>query len=318
MKHPRVAPTTVSAAALASCLLVGAGTARDAAAQQWRDQPNGEQPIANTTPPALHGVDIVENLGGALPRDAKFVDTEGKAVHLGDFFDGKRPALFVFAYHTCPMLCSLVLDATVKSLNDVPWTVGEQFDVISVSIDPKDTPESATKKRAEVVGKYARARGSTKGWHFLTGDEDQIRKVTDAIGFKYNYDPRQKQFAHPAAIYLLTPEGHLARYLYGIQYDPSDIRLGLLEASEGRSVTTTERILLYCYHYDPQGKHYSLVAMNVMRLGGGVTLVLFGGFLTLMWVRERRKRKQQRTQSAAASTPVAAPPARDATGAHLS
>ena len=127
MKHLRVAPTTVSAAALASCLLVGAGEAR---AQQWTAQPGGDQPIANATPPALQGVDIVENLGGALPRDATFRDTEGKTVRLGDFFDGKRPTLFVFAYHTCPMLCSLVLDATVKSLNDVPWTVGDEFDVV--------------------------------------------------------------------------------------------------------------------------------------------------------------------------------------------
>jgi len=325
VKHPRVAPTTVSAAALASCLLVGAGDARGAAAaQQWTAQPSGDQPISNATPPVLQGVDIVENLGGALPRDATFRDTEGRAVRLGDFFDGRRPTLFVFAYHTCPMLCSLVLDAAVKSLNDVTWTVGEQFDVVSVSIDPKDTPESATKKRAQVVDSYARAHGSTKGWHFLTGEESQIRKVTDAIGFKYQYDPRQKQYAHPAAIYLLSPEGHVARYLYGISYDPGDIRLGLLEASEGRSVTTTERILLYCYHYDPQGKRYSLVAMNVMRLGGGVTLVLLGSFLTVMWARERRRRReraQSATAEAAHAPPargVTPPPASDVTGAHLS
>ncbi len=197
----------------------------------------------------------------------------------------------MFAYHTCPMLCSLVLDATVKSLNDVPWTVGEEFDVVSVSIDPKDTPETATRKRAQVVASYPRARGDTKGWHFLVGEEDQIRKVTDAIGFKYNYDERQKQYAHPAAIYLLTPNATIARYLYGIQYPPADVRLGLLEATQGHSISTTERILLFCYHYDPQGKRYSLVAMNVMRLGGGVTLVLFGAFFTVMWVRARRKRR---------------------------
>lgn len=315
MKHPRVAPTTVSAAALASCLLVGTGEARVAAAgQQWSEQAGGEQPIANAAPPILQGVDIVENLGGALPRDATFRDTEGKTVRLGDFFDGKRPTLFVFAYHTCPMLCSLVLDATVRSLNDVTWTVGDQFDVVSVSIDPKDTPETATKKRAQVVDSYPRAHGSTKGWHFLTGEESEIRKVTDAIGFKYQYDPRQKQFAHPAAIYLLTPEGHIARYLYGIQYDPSDVRLGLLEATEGRSISTTERILLYCYHYDPQGKKYSLVALNVMRLGGGVTLVALGSFLTLMWVRERRKRRARTLEE----NGKVAPPASDVTGAHLS
>lgn len=287
----------VLSAALALGLVLCGGTAR---AQAWKDVQDAPTVPQNVTPPMLQGVDLVEHLGDALPAGATFRDSDGKAVKLGDYFDGKRPTLFVFAYHTCPMLCSLVLDATVKSLNDVAWTVGDQFDVVSLSIDPKDTPESATKKRAQVVASYPRAKGDTRGWHFLTGEESQIRKVTDAIGFKYNYDPQQKQYAHPAAIYLLTPEGHLARYLYGIQYPPGDVRLGLLEASEGRSVSTTERILLFCYHYDPQGKRYSLVAMNVMRLGGAVTLVLFGTFLSIMWARERRKR---RNPVADASTP---------------
>lgn len=291
----------VAAIVIASCLFVSSGDAR---AQTWKDREEG---IPNTTPAELQGVDIVEHLGGPLPTDAVFRDTEGKSVKLGEFFDGKRPTLLVFAYHTCPMLCSLVLDATVKSLNDVAWTVGDEFDVVSISIDPKDTPETATKKRAQVVDSYARSRGSVRGWHFLVGDEANIRKVTDAIGFEYRYDARQKQYAHPAAIYLLTPEGHIARYLYGIQYDPGDVRLGLLEASQRRSISTTEKLLLFCYHYDPQGKHYSLVAMNVMRLGGGVTLALFGGFFTLMWVRERRKRKERVNSQQATSTAGAHP-----------
>ena len=276
----------------ASCL-VPAGAAR---AQAWRE---GGEGAPNTTPPELVGVTIDEHLGGALPADAEFRDTDGRPVKLGSYFDGKRPTLLVFAYHTCPMLCSLVLDATVRALNDVAWTVGREFDVVSISIDPKDTPETATRKRAKVVASYGRAHGSTAGWHFLVGDEDDIRKVTRAIGFQYNYDARQKQYAHPAAIYLLSPEGHIARYLYGIEYPPGDVRLGLLEASEGRSVSTTERILLYCYHYDPQGKRYSLVAMNVMRLGGAVTLALLGGFLAVMWARERRRKT-----IASASTPI--------------
>jgi protein SCO1 len=189
----------LTAAALAFALALGAA---DAQAQAWKDQTDG---IKNETPAELQGVDIVEHLGGALPGDARFRDTEGRPVALGDFFDGKRPTLFVFAYHSCPMLCSLVLDAAVKSLNDVSWTVGREFDVVSVSIDPKDTPETATRKRAQVVASYPRARGDTTGWHFLVGDEANIRKVTDAVGFEYRYDARQKQYAHPAAIYLLTP-----------------------------------------------------------------------------------------------------------------
>ncbi len=273
---------------LALLVLIALGAGGTAHAQSWQEK---SAPLPNTKPVELEGVDIVEHLSGPLPKDAVFRDAQGGTVHLGDYFDGKRPAVFVFAYHTCPMLCSLVLDATVRALNDVQWTVGDQFDVISISIDPKDTPETATKKRAQVVAAYPRAKGSTRGWHFLVGDEEDIRKVTDAVGFEYHYDARQQQYAHPAAIYLLTPEGHIARYLYGIQYSANDVRLGLLEASEGRSISTTERVLLYCYHYDPQGKRYALVAMNVMRLGGVVTLVLIGGFLTIMWARERRHRR---------------------------
>jgi protein SCO1/2 len=294
--------TTVSVAALASCVLAGASSAR---AQTWREPGDS---ILNTTPPELQGVDVIEHLGDALPRDAEFRDSDGKAVKLGDYFDGKRPTVFVFAYHTCPMLCSLVLDATVKALNDVQWTVGQEFDVVSVSIDPKDTPESATRKRAQVVESYPRARGSTAGWHFLVGDDANIRKVTDAVGFQYRYDARQKQYAHPAAIYLLTPDGRLARYLYGIQFEPGDVRLGLLEATEGRSISTTEKLILYCYHYDPQGKHYSLVAMNVMRVGGGATALVMGGLLAMMWAREYR-RKKSASGSASSGKPDSKPSA---------
>ncbi len=284
MKHSRVhSPAIAAAATLASCLL-----AADARAQKWKD---GETPIQSTMAPELTGVDLVEHLSQSLPGDAAFRTTEGAPAKLGDYFDGKRPTLLVFAYHTCPMLCSLVLDATVKALNEVAWTVGREFDVVSISIDPRDTPESATRKRDQVVASYRRANGDPHGFHFLVGDETNIRKVTDAIGFEYRYDERQKQYAHPAAIYLLSPEGKVERYLYGISYDPGDVRLGLLEASQGRSISTTERILLYCYHYDPQGKRYSLVAMNVMRLGGVATMVAFGSFFTVMWARERRRKK---------------------------
>ena len=292
MKQPVPPRAIVGAAVLVASLGL---TAADAGAQAWREESEG---MPNTTPAELEGVDIVEHLGQALPRDAAFRNAEGRAVKLGDYFDGRRPTVFVFAYHTCPMLCSLVLDAAVKSLNDVPWTVGNQFDVVSVSIDPRDTPETATRKRAQVVSGYPRANGSPRGWNFLVGDEDNIRKVTDAVGFQYRYDARQKQYAHPAAIYLLTPEGRIGRYLYGIQYDPADVRLGLLESSEGRSITTTERLLLFCYHYDPQGKRYSLVAMNVMRLGGAVTVLAIGSLLAIMWARERRRRKRNTTSPA--------------------
>jgi len=287
----RSAVSFVRLACIALALTVCLGWTRGARAQAWREGPApGEGPAPNATPPELLGVTINEHLGEPLPTGASFRDAEGRAVTLGSFFDHKRPTLLVFAYHTCPMLCSLVLDATVRALNEVQWTVGREFDVLSISIDPKDTPETAARKRDQVVAAYGRANGTVTGWHFLVGDEANIRKVTGAVGFEYNYDARQKQYAHPAAIYLLTPDGHIARYLYGIDYPPSDIRLGLLEASQGRSISTTERLLLFCYHYDPQGKHYALVAMNVMRLGGAATAIGLGVLLAVLWARERRRR----------------------------
>jgi protein SCO1/2 len=261
--------------------------ARESLAQSWLDSTPGEP---NTTPPELLGVDIEEHLGRALPVGATFREADGRSMKLGELFDGKRPSVFVFAYHTCPMLCSLVLDATVRALSAIAWTVGDQFDLISVSIDPNDTPEIAGRKRDELVGRYVRSGGKTAGWHFLVGDEANIRSVTEAVGFHFRYDPRQKQYAHPAAIYILSPSGHIARYLYGIQFAPNDVRLGLLEAAESRSITTTEKLLLYCYHYDAQGKRYALDALNIMRLGGVVTVIGLGGFITTMLARERRKR----------------------------
>ena len=198
MDQLRTPQPSLWAVLAAACMLLVSGSAR---AQVWQTQQAdpGDQPLSSAKPGALEGVDIVENLGGALPCDAVFQDAEGKAVRLGDYFDSKRPTVLVFAYHTCPMLCSLVLDATGKALDDVTWTVGDQFDVVSISIDPKDTPETAAKKRAQVIAGYGRAHGSPAGWHFLTGEESQIRKVTAAIGFEYRYDARQKQYAHPAS-----------------------------------------------------------------------------------------------------------------------
>ena len=257
----------------------------------------------NSTPPELQNVDVVEHLGGPLPKDAIFRDAAGNMVRLGDFFDGKRPVAIVFAYHTCPMLCTLVLDGFARGLKAVPWTVGQEFDVIALSIDPRDTPASATKKRDQIVEKYGRG-GNATGWHFLTGDENNIRKVTDAVGFQFHFDERRQEYAHPAAMYLGTPDGNLARYLYGIEFASNDIRLGLLEASQGRSISTVEKLIMYCYHYDPAGKKYALVAMNVMRVGGVLTLLFIGGFFVLMWTRERRRRRLAASASPAASAPV--------------
>jgi protein SCO1/2 len=244
----------------------------------------------NTLPPELENVGVTEHLNGPVPGDALFRDHHGNMVRLGQYFDGRRPVLLNLVYFRCPMLCSMVMNATLNVLSRTAWTVGEQFDVVTISIDPRDDVAGAAQKRRQVLERYGRAPAQ-RGWHFLTGDEATIRRVADAVGFQYRYDARQGQYAHPAVIFLLTPSGRVARYLYGIEYNPNDVRLGLLEASEGRSITTVERLIMFCYHYDPQGRKYVLLARRVMQLGGAATMLLLGGLLAILWLRERRKRR---------------------------
>jgi protein SCO1 len=243
----------------------------------------------NVLPREMHDIGVIEHLNAQVPADATFLDETGQPVRLGRYFDGRRPVVLNLAYSRCAMLCNLVLNAVVRALQETPWSVGEEFDAVTISVDPRETPAIANERRGRVLAQYNRPSGA-RGWHFLTGSESQVRRVADAVGFQYRYDRAQDQFAHPAVTMLLTPEGKVARYLYGIQYRPVDVRVGLLEASQGRSISTVERVILYCYHYDPQGQGYVLWAMRVMRLGGAATLVVFGTFLTVMWTRERRRR----------------------------
>jgi protein SCO1/2 len=242
--------------------------------------------------PELAQVDVDEHLGQRLPGDVRVTDHEGRSVRLGEFFDGTRPVLFTLAYHRCEILCNMVLNGALASLADVPWTVGKEFTFVSLSIDPRETPAAAADKRRQTMARYEREAGSD--FHFLVASEDAIERVADATGFRYFYDERNDQYAHPAVVMLLTPDGKLARYLYGIQFDPGDIRLGLLEASEGRSISTVERVLMYCYRYDPQAKAYGLMAMRVMQIGGGLTAVLLFGFLGVMFFREHRAKAHRR------------------------
>jgi len=230
-------------------------------------------------------------LQGQVPLDTQFRDEHGRPVQLQQFFDGRRPVLLTLTYHRCTMLCSLVLNATVSVLGHVQWTLGEQFVAVNISIDPHDGPAEATQRKTELLARYRRLPAEN-GWHFLTGEAADSRRIADAVGFHYSFNPRDNQFAHPAAIMLLTPSGRVARYLYGLEFRPNDVTLGLLEASEGRSISTTERFLLFCYHYDPQGRKYVLVAKRIMQIGGAVTALSLGGLLTVLWVRERRRRRE--------------------------
>jgi len=240
-------------------------------------------------PAELEAVDVSERLDKQLPMDAVFRDHTGKRVRLGDFYDGKRPVALTLAYHGCKVVCSMVLGAKVEALKNQPWTLGDEFRAVTISIDPRDTPETAAKKRKQMLALYGK---SAEGWDFLVGDEANIQKVAEATGFKYRYDERTDQYGHPAVLMLTKPNGEMARYLYGLEFPQQDVRLGLLEASQGRSISTIEKAILYCYMYDPIGAKYVLVARNVMRLGGVITVFVLGLFLLVMWRREARQKRQ--------------------------
>jgi protein SCO1/2 len=262
-------------------------TSAHAGPEDFIDPPKLAPGVPNT-PPELMDVGVSESLDSKLPLDQTFVDHTGKIVKLGDYVDGVHPTVLVFAYHSCPTLCSLVQNGVVEAMKGVDWNVGDQYNAITISIDPRDTPSDANAKRTALIGQYGRPV-TDKGWAFLTGKEPAIEEVTKYAGWHYFWDDRQKQYAHPGAIVLLKPNGRIARYLYGIEFNPKDLRLGLLEASEGKSISTFDRALLYCYQYDGHTRKYSLVATRVMRIGGGITVVALAGFLTMMWRREKKK-----------------------------
>jgi protein SCO1/2 len=221
-----------------------------------------------------------------LPLDAVLRDESGRAVRLREYF-GARPVVLVLAYYNCPMLCTEVLNGVVSSLRAISFDAGREFDVVVVSFDPRDQPSDAAAKKAAYLGAYKRP-GADKGWHFLTGGPGSIDRLTRSVGFRYKFDESLGQFAHAAAIYVVTAEGRLSRYLFGIEYAPRDVRLALVEASRNRIGTPVDQILLYCYHYDPKVGRYGAVVMNIVQLGGAGTVVVLMVFLLLMWRRDRR------------------------------
>ncbi len=246
-------------------------------------------------PPDLGDVGVTEKLDEQVPKDATFKDEDGKMVTIGQFFDDKRPTVLILAYHSCKTLCNLVQNAALESMKATQWSVGKEYQVITLSIAPADTFHDAAVKKKAMVGAYGRDEATTAaGWHFLTGDAQNIKRVSDAVGWRFQRDA-QGEYAHPTAVLLLKPNGRVARYLYGIDIPASDMRLGLLEASEGKSISAVERMILYCYHYDPAGRKYSLLATHVMELAGGVTLLLVVGLVGGLVLLERRKNKRALT-----------------------
>jgi protein SCO1/2 len=240
------------------------------------------------TPRELRSVRVEEQLDAQVPLDATFHDENGKPVRLGDLIDGKRPTLLTFAYFNCPVLCSLILNSAVSSMAKIPWTIGKEFDVITISIDPNETADRAQKKREALLSQYGRA-DAAHGWHFLLGDAAQIARVTDAVGYRFHYDEETKQFAHPGTLILVQPNGHVSRYLYGLEYPSTDVRLGLLEASQGKLISTTEQVLLFCYRYDAREGRYVIVANRIMQIGAAATALVLAGMLATLWYREKKK-----------------------------
>jgi protein SCO1/2 len=237
-------------------------------------------------PSVLSKVTFEQRLDERLPLDLQFKDEEGRTVRLGDYF-GRRPVLMAFVYYDCPMLCTQVLNGIDTSLKVLDETVGQEFDVVAVSFDPRETPALANGKKKAQVDRYQRP-GSEAGWHFLTGEEPAIKELTGAAGFHYVWDERTQQFAHPSGIMVVTPDGRLARYFFGIEYASRDVRFALIESSAGRIGRLIDRLLLYCYHYDPATGSYGFVAMRAVRIGGAATMLALAGFIVASLRREGR------------------------------
>ncbi|HTZ96398.1 MAG TPA: SCO family protein [Terriglobales bacterium] len=238
-------------------------------------------PPANQRPPGLKHVGIEQRLNQQIPPDLVFVDEAGQEVHLRDYF-GKKPLILNLVYYQCPMLCGEVLSGLESALRVLKFDVGKEFDVLTVSFDPKETPQMAMAKKAEFLKRYGRP-GAAEGWHFLTGPQSSIDALTQAAGFQYEYDPKSGQFAHATAIMVLTPEGKIAQYYYGVEFAPKDLRLGLIQASQNKIGNLVDEVLLYCYHYDPDTGKYGPIISRVLKLAAGATILVLGTFLIVMF-----------------------------------
>jgi len=231
-------------------------------------------------------VKFEQRLNQPLPLDARFKDEGGRDVALGDYF-GKRPVIVALVYYECPMLCNLVLNGLLKSIRTLKFTAGKEFDIVVISFNPRETPALAARKKDNYVREYARVNADL-GWHFLTGTEDSIQRVTQAAGFSYIWDAGTNQYAHASGILVATPQGKLYRYFYGIEYAPRDVRFALIEASENKLGTPVDALMLYCFHYDAATGKYGVVVHRVLRLAGITTVALIAGFVLVMLRRERR------------------------------
>ncbi len=241
---------------------------------------------ANQRPSLLRDVGIDQRLNEQVPLELPFQEESGREVRLREYF-GEKPVVLTLVYYECPMLCTQVLNGLLRSLRDLPLDVGKQFNVVTVSFNPREKPALAAAKKRLYVGLYGR-KGASEGWHFLTGEEVSIQPLARSVGFRYAYDRGSAQYAHATGVMVLTPKGKVARYFYGIEYPSRDLRLGLVEASANRIGSPVDQVLLFCYHYDPLTGKYGVVIMNVIRAAGAATVVALGAFMLLMFRRERQ------------------------------
>jgi protein SCO1 len=238
-------------------------------------------PPSNTRPPHLENVGIDQHLDTPIPPNLTFTDDNGRSVMLGDYF-GNKPLILNLVYYNCTMLCGEELAGLTRAMKLIKFDLGKEFEIVTVSFDPRETPAIAAAKKKDFIQRYGRP-GAADGWHFLTGSADSINALANAVGFKYQYDSKTNQYAHATAIVILTPQGRISRYLYGIDFPPKDLRLGLVEASHEKIGNPVDQVLLYCYHYDPASGKYGAVISNILKLGGAVTIVLLGGLLLVLF-----------------------------------
>jgi protein SCO1/2 len=279
--------STVALAALSMVLAIA--HIPPAQAQRFTSVPYGTPAGSSPSAELLRDVGIEQHLDAQLPLDAVFRDETGREVKLGDYF-GDQPVVVALVYYRCPMLCTQVLNGFLKSSQAVPLEIGRDYQVVTVSFDPRETPDLAAEKKASYVRAYRR-EGAKQGWHFLTADRSSIDRLTAAIGFNYRFDPNSDQFAHASGIVVATPDGRLSRYFYGIEYSPDALRLSLVESSAGRIGSLVDQVLLLCFHYDPLTGKYGLVIADALRLAGVLTVIVLGSFLVVMYRRERRRPK---------------------------
>lgn len=279
--RPRLRGLIRSVAALA--LLVWANVAF----AQFKPAPG----IDTSMPKELTGIEIESKPGAKVPLDVQLRDSQGRDVRLGDYFDGEHPVILALAYYECPMLCTLVLNGLVDGLKGTDLSAGKDFRVVVISFDPRDTPEMAHKKRETYLKTYGRPVPD-RGWDFLVADQADVKRVADTVGFKYRWDEPTKQFAHAAGFFVLDPKGTLSRTLYGLEFPSKDVKLALLEASEGKIGSAMNQVLLFCFHYSVTENRYVLATRRLMKAGGVLTVIAIAGMLARYWRAERRRQSK--------------------------